>query len=998
MSRHNLVTRELTASHPLSRPELVDDPSKDYAISAMDPYESSLMPQASGSTPGPSSSSNPMNGLMEGKGMLSWNLAERHKGTTWVTGRVTGTPRKQPESPEAGEDDEEDDSDDEGGDEALEVHLQLVEVSLCADWRTGWRGADHRPISQRPAFTQTQFLTSLRSFAQPAPSVAGSDKASSPVRRPPIASSVSAPVKPIVGPPGDPIKKKRTRDSLLPTRQLRPSASLPAISEANDQLAALKDPKVLSLLTQLLPSLAGQSSEAAAAPVPAELATALGAGQGQALLPALRTLAKFYGFEVPGLAASTSEASAPLRPPPRPLNKGKGRASNSGDTPLASSSNDAFAQPSSSTSRQPGKAPQFTAIPTPEGRTDNFNPLDPAGCFNCKRKKSTVWREMFTETGEHVTACNACGIHYNRHGTHRTKGTATSPVRAAGAPSSNTRSSLGQKGRPLKSSLTATCERDLRKIKQQRRTTIPGMVAPPSPSKHVGPSLRSPNSIFRSGGGTSLFPKMAMTSPTRSPRRGTSAFLGYSATSPISRSPRRGGGGGYESDGEARVGTGGGIDFAAMFADVNQSPSPAKRTSNVPSYLLTASPGTALNRILNDTSCDMNSFDMSLEDYPVTRSASRRAAAAQGSTSPGGLPTRPSTPSLGDSLLGEHDLSFFLRSSPLGGPDKDHEKENNRPSHEPAFVGNPSLAHLAPTTDTTSAEYESLLSSLRRDFENKFSSRAVTTPSSPAGSSPCVQPRTSQATPGTKGKAPQSCGRPAPSILNSFIDSLEPALAQPLEGETPASEDDAWAGQSVERTMSYTDLSGAVHQTDPMSYENMESTSGAGNGDLFSVKSRRMVFPSHVFTNNGQLSDAGPTSDFDFGSLPPSSPPALPSEPFATPEEEGYHSDDDEVTQMGISSHAPGAEAGENSALAALLEAYGGAPSTSGEGASSTTELSQALLGHGNGKIQLDRSTINKLLGMLAAQASAEGAGSAAVASADVFGPAAGTRAGRKAK
>ena len=66
-----------------SRPQLVDDPSKDYAISAVDPYESSLLPnylQPLGAG----------QGLMEGKGMLSWNLAERKQGTTWVCGRVSG--------------------------------------------------------------------------------------------------------------------------------------------------------------------------------------------------------------------------------------------------------------------------------------------------------------------------------------------------------------------------------------------------------------------------------------------------------------------------------------------------------------------------------------------------------------------------------------------------------------------------------------------------------------------------------------------------------------------------------------------------------------------------------------------------------------------------------------------------------------------------------------------------------------------------------------------
>ena len=112
----------------------MDDPSKDYAVSAMDPYEASLMPQ--GATPSGSGMRSGQQ-LMEGKGMLSWNLAEKHKGTTWVCGRVTGAPGRRafkvkPEdgpSPSPDDDDEEDDSEEDAGDETLEVQLQLVEVS-----------------------------------------------------------------------------------------------------------------------------------------------------------------------------------------------------------------------------------------------------------------------------------------------------------------------------------------------------------------------------------------------------------------------------------------------------------------------------------------------------------------------------------------------------------------------------------------------------------------------------------------------------------------------------------------------------------------------------------------------------------------------------------------------------------------------------------------------------------------------------------------------------
>lgn len=106
------------------RPELVTDPTKDYAVSAVDPYESSLQPS-------PASSAG--QGLMEGKGMLSWNLAEKREGTTWVCGRVVvdenaGSKRRKVEEEDDG--DGEGSEDEEEGSDTLEVWLQLVEVSL----------------------------------------------------------------------------------------------------------------------------------------------------------------------------------------------------------------------------------------------------------------------------------------------------------------------------------------------------------------------------------------------------------------------------------------------------------------------------------------------------------------------------------------------------------------------------------------------------------------------------------------------------------------------------------------------------------------------------------------------------------------------------------------------------------------------------------------------------------------------------------------------------
>lgn len=126
----------------LIRPELVTDSAKDYAVAAVDPYESSMQPSAPYSAPASNPTSHQVpsggQGLMEGKGMLSWNLAEKREGTTWVCGRVakdpagsrrvrrklntTGSNMYDMEDPEADNDDE--------ITETLEVWLQLVEVSV----------------------------------------------------------------------------------------------------------------------------------------------------------------------------------------------------------------------------------------------------------------------------------------------------------------------------------------------------------------------------------------------------------------------------------------------------------------------------------------------------------------------------------------------------------------------------------------------------------------------------------------------------------------------------------------------------------------------------------------------------------------------------------------------------------------------------------------------------------------------------------------------------
>ncbi|GAA5918679.1 hypothetical protein JCM8208_003798, partial [Rhodotorula glutinis] len=138
----------------ISRPELVFDPTKDFSVSAVDPYESSHQRQAPGSSvSGTATASRPGEGLVEGKGMLSWSLAEKKEGTTMVCGKIVG-----PSGAEARKrkrrrfddgntlaevDDEDEDSEGDEPEETLEIWLQLTE---------------------RDAFTQGQFLDALRSY------------------------------------------------------------------------------------------------------------------------------------------------------------------------------------------------------------------------------------------------------------------------------------------------------------------------------------------------------------------------------------------------------------------------------------------------------------------------------------------------------------------------------------------------------------------------------------------------------------------------------------------------------------------------------------------------------------------------------------------------------------------------------------------------------------------------------------------------------------------
>ncbi|GAA5825276.1 hypothetical protein JCM3770_003503 [Rhodotorula araucariae] len=969
----------------ISRPELVIDSTKDFSVSAVDPYESSHQRQAPGTSNfDPVAASRPGEGLVEGKGMLSWTLAEKKEGTTMVCGKIArpagsdgrrGKRRRADDGSAFGglDDGEDEDSDGEEPEETLEVWLQLTE---------------------RDAFTQGQFLDCLRSYHNPVQHLQNeiSDFNSSPPRQRESAVFAPASTAPAPRPPtsssGDPVKRKRPREqpslpvppppatSVLPPpfvtgiAESSPatfSASLPTLEPTLALNASeLQDPRNAALLNQLLASLATGSN--GAAPV---LPQSLPIDSPQ-LLPALQTLAKYYGLELPAQPASAIGVRLPFPAADGSFVTGPEVASTTvpsaepQPTSVAPSASGSMARRRAARDREHFTAIDPNTLATPP--VGKQNPRDPSGCINCKRKKSTTWREGTGADGKLMSVCNACGIFFNKNGYHRSKTgphaapAGTSPPQlAAGLPSST-----APKGaRPLQGRLTATCEADLkRKAKKQRAPAAhPGVIPPLSPSKHVGPrspALKFDISAHRSAGRQAA---MAMSSPGRSPRlRYRSVAHPYPATSPLrgtTSSARAAAGAGYESDGEER---GPNPLFGSLFG-LNGSPSPVRIEQRppsggkaMPSYLLTASPGTALDRILNDTNIG------SIGGIVPQGGAADAMQLEQGNAGPTGC--------LGD------EFAFFLQP---GSPTRN--KENARPGG--------ATSTDAPTTDF--GTFESVLSSLRRDFNARLSSNALTAPSSPAPSSPCVLPRTSTATPGSKGKAPQSGGRAPPSILDSFMDSLVPGLAldpdaptshkQSQMGFTPASDSDAWspsdpAQQDPDQTLTLDSFTSGAPTAQERSSRSMQQ-SGLDMGHFAASKNvnRRAPFiPAHLLAP----SDA---TEFDMGSLPPSSPPQLPSEAFPTPSDfdgitpsaDGGDHDEQGAQTLSIEAVAqqvarePDADARKG--MIALLQSLGSGGGGGGGGGEQV-----ALPGPAGDPIQLDRETVNQLLALISANSGASGA------------------------
>ncbi|KAJ8296857.1 hypothetical protein OF846_000134 [Rhodotorula toruloides] len=1011
----------------ISRPELVIDSTKDFSVSAVDPYESSHRrqppsgPSTSSTafdTTNASSDARPGEGLVEGKGMLSWTLAEKKEGTTMVVGRIVGSAGGDRRSKRRSGDDggfamemSEGESDADEPEETLEVWLQLTE---------------------RDAFTQGQFLDCLRSYHNPVQHLQSemSDFASSPPKRresalfastssavlPPTRPAPAAPV-----PSGDPVKRKRPRETpSLPIPPVAASvppapfatgasspASLlppaPAASTANEAgVAGLQDPRTLALLGQILPSLTAAGADASG--LLAALTQQHQQSQQEALLPAIQTLAKFCGINLPAQQQQpvpnepllTSTAADPSSQHwqsdlPRPPTGAPSTSTSTSTTTATASRKPKSGSTSSTSHREHFAAIDLTSLSASHAQAvGKQNPRDPqSGCANCKRRKSTTWREGKGPDGKLMSVCNACGTFYNKNGYHRTKQPAGSTASATSPPLSTSAlpsTSAKPAGRPLQGRLTATCEADLVKRKSKKQKTgsstthHAGLIPPLSPSKQIGPRSPALNFSFSPSraGGRSAGAAFAgiMSSPGKSPRMRCRQANGTAATSPVrgpSR-PSKGDGTMYNSDVEDNALNP--FAFGGIFGLTNRSPSrtraelprPARNSggkgqAGMPSYLLTASPGTALDRILSET--NIGSIGGIVSEQ-----------AGQGESM-----------QLDQASTVPDEFNFFLQpGSPTLG------KENARPNAA-GKIKTVTTSTDAPTTDADS--FESVLSSLRRNFDARLSSNALTAPSSPAPSSPCVLPRTSTATPGSKGKAPQSCGRPPPSILDSFIDGLVPAFALDSNagggavmstGRTPASDSDAWSPDNAAQR----------DEDQTVTLDSFVASKSLGQHDLTHDQASRITRPSHASTSSFDFSNGGPSkaanrraafipahllapsdaTEFDFGSLPPSSPPLLPSEAFPTPSDfdgitpsaDGGDADDRESRQQqgaGMLTIEAVAETvarepnvDTRNAMISLLQSLG---------ASSAGSEQVQLPGIAADTVQLDRDTVNKLLSLISA-------------------------------
>ena len=287
------------------------------------------------------------------------------------------------------------------------------------------------PCSQRDAFTQGQFLDALRSYHHtPIQHLQNeiSDFHSSPPKRhdsavfPPTASAP----RPSTSSTGDPIKRKRPRESpVLPLPSAAPSttslaapfatgpaesspatfpAPLPTLDSAFDTASAdLQDPRNAAVLNQLLASLSssgGVGADGLAGLLPSSLPL-----DSPQLLPALQTLAKYYGLDLPGQPpAAPSSSSTPFPASADPAPSSAPAPAPAPTSAAASASGSGTTRRRSAKDREHFAAIDLSTLAAPP--TNKQNPRDAKGCSNCKRKKSTIWREGTGSDGALTTVCN----------------------------------------------------------------------------------------------------------------------------------------------------------------------------------------------------------------------------------------------------------------------------------------------------------------------------------------------------------------------------------------------------------------------------------------------------------------------------------------------------------------------------------------------------------------------------------------------------------------
>lgn len=246
---------------------------------------------------------------------------------------------------------------------------------------------------------------------------------------------------------GDPVKRKRPRASDPPSlrgaptapssnsTRPRPSASflIPTPATSAPKLAAVSAP---------VPSIDAKALTLLPAPQVLALLSQLDLStpQGIALLPAIQTLAQFYGIEIPTAQSSSPSILAPALGSPTDMNVEDLRVDSGIGSPVVKAAIPArkvkvVGGHVESTSKGKGK------VKRGEAAKEQFNPVKigdgaspaagtpnefaagnekkggvsfPPGCANCRRKKSTVWRES-TEEGEFgeakKTVCNGMLSH-----------------------------------------------------------------------------------------------------------------------------------------------------------------------------------------------------------------------------------------------------------------------------------------------------------------------------------------------------------------------------------------------------------------------------------------------------------------------------------------------------------------------------------------------------------------------------------------------------------